>query len=191
MTLKSPADAKTMLRLALREQRRALSKATPDAGEQAAALLPAELLAAKVVAGYWPQPVEIDPTSLMRRFAEAGVRLALPVAPNRDTPLAFRAWFPGDPLTPDAHGISAPTSAAPLVRPDFVIVPLLAFDRTGGRMGQGGGHYDRTLAALRAQGQVFALGLAFAGQEIAGLPTEPHDQKLDAILTEKAYIEVS
>jgi 5-formyltetrahydrofolate cyclo-ligase len=76
------------------------------------------------------------------------------------------------------------------VRPDLVIAPLLAFDRAGGRIGQGGGHYDRTIAALRTQGPLFVIGLAFAGQEVAELPHEPHDQRLDAILTETAYIEV-
>jgi 5-formyltetrahydrofolate cyclo-ligase len=72
--------------------------------------------------------------------------------------------------------------------PDLILAPLLAFDRRGGRLGQGGGSYDRTLATLRAAGEVFVIGLAFAGQEIDRVPTEPHDQGLDAILTELAYI---
>jgi 5-formyltetrahydrofolate cyclo-ligase len=71
-----------------------------------------------------------------------------------------------------------------------MITPLLGFDRRGGRIGQGGGHYDRTLAALRAHRPIFALGLAYAGQEVARAPNEPHDQRLDAMLTEIAYIEV-
>ncbi|HEY9233988.1 MAG TPA: 5-formyltetrahydrofolate cyclo-ligase, partial [Phenylobacterium sp.] len=71
----------------------------------------------------------------------------------------------------------------------LVICPLLAFDRRGARLGQGGGHYDRTIEALRAEGPVFVLGLAYAGQEVEGLPAEPHDQRLDAILTESGYIE--
>jgi 5-formyltetrahydrofolate cyclo-ligase len=126
----------------------------------------------------------------MKRLADAGVRLALPVAFERDQPLDFRAYDLGDRLEPDAYNIAAPTSAAPVVRPDLVITPLLAFDRKGGRMGQGGGHYDRTLALLRAEGPVFVLGLAYAGQEVADIPLEDHDQRLDAILTEKGYIEV-
>ena len=108
----------------------------------------------------------------------------------RDLPLDFRAYDFGDRLAPDAYNIASPTAAAPVVRPDLVITPLLAFDRRGGRMGQGGGHYDRTLARLRAHGPVFVLGLAHAGQEVAEIPAEPHDQRLDAILTEKGYIEV-
>ena len=77
------------------------------------------------------------------------------------------------------------------VTPDLIIAPLLAFDRAGGRLGQGGGHYDRTIAALRARGPLFVIGLAYAGQEIEAVPRmKPHDQRLDAILTEIGYIEV-
>jgi len=72
-------------------------------------------------------------------------------------------------------------------RPDLVITPLVGFDRFGGRLGQGGGHYDQALASLRRTGPVFVLGLAFAGQEVDRLALEPHDQTLDAILTEAGY----
>lgn len=90
-------------------------------------------------------------------------------------------------LAPDAAGLPAPPADAPGLRPDLVIAPLLAFDRLGGRLGQGGGHYDRTLAGLRRTGPVFVLGLAYAGQEVDRLDLEPHDQKLDAVLTEAGY----
>jgi 5-formyltetrahydrofolate cyclo-ligase len=192
MALTDPAAAKTMLRLALGEQRKALAAETPDAGERAAALLPAERLSGwTFAAGYRPRGGEIDPRPLMARLAEAGVLLALPVAFDRDAPLEFRAYTTGDRLEPDAYNIASPTAEAPVVRPDLVITPLLAFDRKGGRIGQGGGHYDRTLARLRAEGPVFVLGLAYAGQAVADIPTEAHDQRLDAILTEKGYTEVT
>lgn len=83
-----------------------------------------------------------------------------------------------------------PPASAPQVTPGTVICPLLAFDKAGGRLGQGGGHYDRTLAALRATGPVFVLGTAYAGQEVEALVMEPHDQRLDAILTENGYTEL-
>ena len=192
MALADPSSAKTVLRLALREQRKALAAEAPDAGERAAALLPAGRLTGwTFAAGYRPRGGEIDPRPLMARLAEAGVLLALPVAFDRESPLEFRAYQAGDRLEPDAYNIASPTAEAPVVRPDLVITPLLAFDRKGGRMGQGGGHYDRTLAWLRAEGPVFVLGLAYAGQEIADIPTEAHDQRLDAILTEKGYTEVT
>jgi 5-formyltetrahydrofolate cyclo-ligase len=188
----SDASAKTMLRMQARALRREAARSAPDAAKQVLAHLPPAVLSrATIVAGYLAQGAEIDPWPLMAAFAEAGAALALPAAPSLDAPLAFRAWTQGDSLQPDAAGIPAPTVAAPEVEPDLIITPLLAFDRLGGRMGQGGGHYDRTLKALRAKGPVFALGLAYAGQQVARVPTEPHDQALDAILTEKGYIEVA
>jgi 5-formyltetrahydrofolate cyclo-ligase len=191
MAIADPSAAKAALRLALRTQRKSLAAAAPDAGERAAERLPQGRLGGwAVVAGYRPMRDEIDPVPLMDRFAAAGARLALPVALAPDQPLAFRAWTPGDPLAADACGVPSPTADAPDLRPDLVIAPLLAFDRSGGRMGQGGGHYDRTLAALKASGPLFVLGLGYAGQEVARIPREGHDQGLDAILTEKAYIEV-
>jgi 5-formyltetrahydrofolate cyclo-ligase len=193
MTITTPPAAKALLRQALRDQRKRLAAEAPDAGERAAALLPeARLIGVTVAAGYRPRGGEVDPRALMARLAAAGALLALPVAFDREPgPLAFRAYAPGDRLEPDAFFIAAPTAEAKEVRPDLVITPLLAFDRRGGRIGQGGGHYDRTLAALRAEGPVFALGLAYDGQEVADIPREPHDQALDAILTETRYIEVS
>ena len=84
----------------------------------------------------------------------------------------------------------SPPASAPEVLPNLLITPLLAFDRKGGRLGQGGGHYDRTLANLRRQRPVFVLGVAFAGQEIDAVPVADHDQRLDAIVTETEFIEV-
>ena len=188
----SAASAKTMLRLQLRGSRRALAAKTPDAPEQAAGIIPPDLLKRPaVVAGYHAIGAEFDPWPVMQAFAEAGATLALPVGVGQTSPLVFRAWSAGEPLSPDALGIPAPAADAPIVEPDLILAPLLAFDRHGSRMGQGGGHYDRTLEALRARRPVFVLGLAYAGQEVARLPTEPHDQRLDAILTEKGYIEAS
>lgn len=191
MVQASAASAKALLRASLRGDRRTLAIAAPDAAERAAALFPQERLASAVIAaGYRAIGSEMDPAPLMGRLADAGARLALPASSREDRPMSFRAYAFGDPLEPDAFAIPAPTPEAPELWPDLVIAPLLAFDRQGGRMGQGGGHYDRTLAMLRARGPVFVLGLAYAGQEVASLPQEPHDQRLDAILTEKAYIEV-
>lgn len=187
----SAASAKTMLRASLRDLRKTLAAETPDAAERAASLFPTDRLTRfSVVAGYRARGGEIDPWPLMQRLAAAGVRLTLPVASDRESPLIFRAFAAGDPLAPDAFGIASPPPEATEVQPDLIITPLLAFDRFGGRIGQGGGHYDRTLALMRARAPVFALGLAYAGQEVARLPLEPHDQRLDAILTETAYIEV-
>jgi len=183
----SAATAKTALRLALRDQRKVLKSKAPDAAERAAALAPAALEAFGVVAGYRPQGAEFDPGPLMRRLAQVGARLVLPRASHIDAPLDFHAFQDGDAFELDAYRIPAPPAASPILIPNLVIVPLLAFDAQGGRMGQGAGCYDRTLEALRAAGPVFVLGLAYAGQEVAEIPSEAHDQKLDAILTETGY----
>lgn len=183
--------SKTELRSRLRAHRKALALAAPDAAECAAALLPLDRLPAfAAFSGYHALGSELNPSPLIRRLAATGAMLALPVALSRDAPLVFRAWDPRDPLVPDAVGVPAPPPSAPGLHPDLVIAPLLAFDRRGGRLGQGGGHYDRTLEALRATRPVFVLGLAYAGQEVETLDLDDHDQRLDAILTETGYIEV-
>ena len=175
----------------MRRLRSGLSKENPNAAVVAAAHLPVERLAgAHMVAGYHPQGAELDPLPLMRRFADAGARLALPAATAAEAPLNFRVWTEGALLEPDAFGIPSPGERNPEVRADIIIAPVLAFDRRGGRLGQGAGCFDRTLAQARAEGGVFVIGLAFAGQEVDQVPTGALDQGLDAILTETGYIEV-
>lgn len=187
----SDVSDKAKLRAPLRKRRRALDAARPDAARQAAERLPLERLPAfEWFSSYHAMGSELDPAPLAQRLVQAGGRLALPVTVSADAPLVFRAWRREDTPEIDAFGVPSPPASAPQVSPGLVICPLLAFDRTGARLGQGGGHYDRTLAALRARGKVFVLGLAYAGQEVEGLPAEPHDQRLDAILTESGYIEV-
>ena len=181
--------SKIDLRRKMRALRNDLAAQARGAGEAAAARLPLDQFAKfDPFAGYLSQGSEIDAGPLMRRLAATGARMALPAVTNRDAPLVFRLWDPNVALQPDALGVMAPPSAAEVIRPDLVIVPLLAFDRLGGRLGQGGGHYDRTLAELRQQRAVFALGLAHAGQETREIPMEAHDQRLDAILTETDFI---
>jgi 5-formyltetrahydrofolate cyclo-ligase len=138
-----------------------------------------------------PQGSEIDPTPLLLRLVRTGAEACLPAADSRDSVMEFRAWDSRTALEPDAFGIPSPPLWADVVLPDLVIAPLLAFDRKGGRLGQGAGHYDRALANLRGTKAVFVLGLAYAGQEVAEIPAEPHDQRLDAILTETEFITVA
>jgi len=179
---------KPTLRAALRARRRRLAQACPDAAARAAALWPpGDLGSFAVVAGYAARGGELDPAPLLARFVAAGARLALPVALDRDAPLAFRAAGDAAAYTPDIFGIPGPPPGAPVLIPDLIIAPVLAFDRRGGRLGQGAGCYDRTLAALRAAGPVRVVGLAYAGQEVAAVPFDDHDQPLDAILTETGY----
>jgi 5-formyltetrahydrofolate cyclo-ligase len=169
----------------MRALRRQLAEACPDAAERAAAHAPA-LPGVEVYGLYHPVGSELDP-SVIRL---AGARRALPVVVQRQAALVFRLHEPGEALAPDALGVPAPTAAAQAVWPDVVFTPVLAFDRAGGRLGQGGGHFDRTIEALRARKSVVVIGVAYAGQEVAQVPLEPHDQRLDGILTETGYIPV-
>jgi 5-formyltetrahydrofolate cyclo-ligase len=178
---------KTVLRAQMRALRRSLSEATPDAARSLAdhsAALPA----GAEVALYRAMGSEIEAEPLAAMMLRQGRRLSLPVVIRRDEAMIFRRWTPGDPLEPDMAGCPAPLPLADTVVPNLVIVPLLAFDETGARLGQGGGHYDRTLAQLRRNTAVVAIGLAYAGQRLDRLPIEAHDQALDGILTESGYI---
>jgi len=123
----------------------------------------------------------------MSGLAARGHPLALPRVQGRGRPLAFHAWRPGDPLLAGPFGVMEPDPDAPALRPRVLLVPLLAFDRQGGRLGYGAGYYDLVLHALRALcPPPLAIGVAFAAQEVDRVPTGPRDQPLDAVVTERA-----
>lgn len=138
-----------------------------------------------VVAGFWPMGREIDIRPLLHALHERGHPVALPVTPKRGNPLAFRRWRPGDELARGPLGTRQPGPEAEPLTPGFLIVPLLAFDRAGRRLGYGGGYYDRTLAALPG---ATALGVAYAAQELDEVPAGPEDARLAAIATEGGLI---
>ncbi len=172
----------------MRRRRRLLGREQPDAAARATHMLPLERLPPFTVFGaYRAQGGEMDPAPVIARLTAAGGALALPAAVARDASLVYRMVQTGEPLAPDAFGIPAPPSNAPPAAPQLIIAPVLAFDRRGGRLGQGAGAFDRTLAALRAAGPVFVIGLAYAGQEVDRAAFDAHDQPLDAILTERGY----
>jgi 5-formyltetrahydrofolate cyclo-ligase len=160
------------------------------AAEQLAARpLPIPIPHGARVSGFFPMRSEINLIPLMRRLAERGAKLALPIVVGRGHPLLFRAWAFGDPLRSGVWGIREPLPEAPEVLPDVVLVPLAAFDRTGHRIGYGAGYYDLTLRRLRTIKPVTALGIAFAAQEIAAVPATASDARLDLVLTEREVID--
>jgi 5-formyltetrahydrofolate cyclo-ligase len=182
---------KSALRDAALARRDALPAAERAAAASALAArgLPLALSPGMVVSGFSPMRSEINPVPLMRRLADGGATLALPVVQGRGSALAFRAWSFGDPLVPGVWGIREPAAQAPTVAPDLLLVPLAAFDRRGYRLGYGGGYYDRTITALRGCKAILAAGLAFAAQEIVRVPDMPYDARLDFVLTEREAID--
>ena len=136
-----------------------------------------------VVSGFAPLADEFRVWPLLRRLNGEGFRLVLPVMQGKGRPLVFRAWTPGDAMDSGVWGIAEPRADKAALEPDILIVPLLAFDRRGWRLGYGGGFYDRTLKGLRARKAVVAVGLAHDEQEVDAVPHLDYDQRLDWVLT--------
>jgi 5-formyltetrahydrofolate cyclo-ligase len=138
------------------------------------------------VSAYWPMRSEADPRPILEALNEKGTALCLPAIV--DGAMLFRRWAPWEPIVPGGFGTLVPEPAQPVVRPAILIVPLAAFDRRGYRIGYGKGYYDRALSEL---GAATAIGIAYGAQEIAAVPDEPHDQRLDWIVTEAETIRIA
>lgn len=176
------------IKSAARKAAFAVRKEAFAAGQGQAAEILADYLAAhagKALAGYMPMRTEIDPLPAMA--AHQGL-VGVPVIPGAAMPLKFREWTPGAVMLAGEFGALIPADGAWL-QPEVLIVPLLAFDTRGYRLGYGGGFYDRTLQGLRAKGRTLAIGFAFAAQEVPEVPIDATDQKLDLIVTEKGIVE--
>jgi 5-formyltetrahydrofolate cyclo-ligase len=145
-------------------------------------------VAGKIVSGFLPIRSEIDVRPLMDRLRRAGARLALPAFPDRKGPMIFRDLVRGAELVPMGFGTYGPGPEAAEVHPDILLTPLAAFDARGNRIGYGKGHYDQALARLDALARRIAVGVAFACQEVDAVPHEPHDRRLDFLLTEKGFV---
>ena len=179
-------DAKKELRAeALLRRKAAFEHQGPEASRKIAAqgLDFLGLKADAVVSGFAAIRDEINPAPLMTWLQAEGFRLALPVMQGRDKPLLMRSWSPGDVMAPAAWGIAEPLDDKPTVEPDVVLVPLLAFDERGFRLGYGGGFYDRTLKRLRKLKPIVAVGLAYDEQKVDAVPAESYDERLDWVLT--------
>ena len=156
----------------------------------AARAFPLAVAPGVIVSGFMPLKSEINPLPLMGKLADAGARLALPVVIGLGKPLIMRSWQWGEPLVPGVWGIRQPPPTAPELQPDVLLVPLLAFDRRGHRIGYGAGYYDLTIAQLRAKKPIAAVGIAFAVQEVESLPRTAFDARLDLVLTENETIDL-
>jgi 5-formyltetrahydrofolate cyclo-ligase len=184
------------LKTQLREQALARRDAMPAdvraAGAQTLASRPFPVAIAPgvTVSGFMPLKTEINPLPLMRHFADAGAKLALPAIDGRGKPLIMRAYAIGDEFARGQWGIREPKPEMPEVFPDLLLVPLAAFDRSGHRIGYGAGYYDMTINRLRSMKPVTAVGIAFAAQEIPQVPATERDARLDLVLTEREVIDL-
>jgi 5-formyltetrahydrofolate cyclo-ligase len=184
---------KAALRGKLKQRRAEAAQAN---GAAIAALAAERFLAAvpvragQAVAGYWPLDDELDPRPLLAALRRRGAIVLLPCVVARTQPLLFRRWDGTAAPPPGAYGIPAPPADCPVLRPDIIVVPLVGFDADGHRLGMGGGFYDATLQALRADGlPLLAAGYAFAVQQLAELPHGAMDEKLDLVVTERGAID--
>jgi 5-formyltetrahydrofolate cyclo-ligase len=172
----------------------ARERVRPDAAKTASMELAKHLVELipwdeSAVAGYRAVRGEIDVYEALAQLSERGHTLSLPVVISPHAPLVFRRWRINHPLQEGKYGIEVPPESEPEVVPDIVIVPLVAFDSTLNRLGYGAGFYDATIHQLRQlKKQVKIIGVAFASQQIEHIPAEPHDAKLDAVVTEKGII---
>ena len=182
------SHAKQLLRSLMRKRRAELAAALPDHSLQLvthAAALP--LSSGAAVGGYCALSGEADPAPLLRWLRRAGHPVGLPRMDGAKAPLVFHRHEEGWPLQQGPYGISEPEARSPRLHPVLVLVPLLAFDAQGHRVGYGGGFYDRTLRALRQSGRICAVGVAFAGQEVEAIASEGFDEPLDGVLTEAGF----
>lgn len=140
-----------------------------------------------IISGYIALGAELDAAPLLYKANDRGFATALPVLQANGGSLKFYLWAPNDPLTHDAMGVRVPTRQVSELLPDVCLIPVLAFDRNGGRLGRGAGHFDRTVMGLRKKKSILAVGVGFSAQEVSHVPVEPHDQPLDAVLTEKGF----
>jgi len=186
-------EAKRALRARIKAWRAGLSAEVRTRAAEAVAQRGLDFLEPKpkggVVSGFAPLADEFRAWPLLRRLHAVGFALALPVMQGKGRPLVFRAWTPGDAMDSGVWGIAEPKADKAVLEPDILIVPLLAFDRRGWRLGYGGGFYDRTLNGLRARKAVVAVGLAHDEQEVDAVPHLDYDQRLDWVLCPSGPIE--
>ena len=182
-------DDKAALRRTMRKHRRGLEGLIPAAELIVDIYREAKLPTRGVVAVYARQGAELDALPLAHHLSQQGMQIAVPLVVAPNAPLGFQAV---DLLNPKAPSPLSAAPGAPSVTPDLIITPLIAFDRRGYRLGQGGGFYDRTLAARRKLTPApCAIGLAYAGQQVDRVPTDSYDQRLDGVLTEAEFIDLS
>jgi len=189
--LKIKTEARVLAKLRRAEAAASAGLAEAEAVAERVAELLADFPKPTVVAGYWPIGTELDVRHTLSHLDLIGFGCALPVVVAKGEPLTFRTWTPQVLMERSGLGILAPAATVPEVDPDVLLVPLLAFDRAGYRLGYGAGFYDRTLERLRRSKRVTAIGIGFAGQEVDSVPRDQYDQPLDWLVTERFVLKTA
>jgi 5-formyltetrahydrofolate cyclo-ligase len=186
-------SAKRDLRREAAERRRTAVQASPQAslGVRDRFLDAINPAAGAAVSAYWPLEDEFDPRPLFTELHRRGHPIGLPVILGKGQPLMFRRWVPDVALVRGSFRVMTPPAEAPEVVPQLLLVPLLAFDRAGYRLGYGGGFYDRTIAKLRTAGNALAVGVALAAQEVGTIPRDDTDEPLDWVVTDQEAIRIT
>ena len=186
-----PSDLAAAKKRARNDARDVRAEAKATTGPLAGNLLQAQFLdnvpmpPNGVVAGYWPMNDEMNPVPLLKRLIKDGVQCALPAVIAKAKALEFRDWQPDVALEDGPFGTSHPPTSADVTSPGIVMLPLLAFDASGYRLGYGGGYYDRTLADMKSSGSTgLAVGIAYQSQQVDAVPHGELDQRLDWVVTE-------
>lgn len=179
-------ELKAALRREVMARRRAVHAARGNEAAFALAVRICKELTPKgnKIAGYWPLGDEIDCRPALTALDTAGAEVALPVVAGQGQVLIFRSWSPGDTLDPGPFGTAHPGTRAAIIAPLVLLLPLIAFDARGHRLGYGAGYYDRTIAALRRERSILTVGIAYDAQEVDAVPNNVHDQCMDAVITE-------
>ena len=182
----TPADDKPAVRRVAAALRPALRAAAPEAGLAIARHFLASIPIGphSTCAGYIATRDEADPAPVMDELRQRGHTIALPRVAGPASALRFHIWQAGAVPVIGSYKLTEPAADWPEIVPDLLIVPLLAFDARGYRLGYGGGYYDRSLQELRRERSVLAVGIAYSGQEMPALPADARDEKLDWIVTE-------
>lgn len=186
-------EIKKTARIAAAEIRKNAASENPDAGNQLRDQIINHAIQLGLslpyhVSAFLPIGSEIDTLPTLRALTDLGHVTALPVVTGKNQPLIFRKWFVGEDLAPGSFGTSEPLSSEPEVIPEVLLVPLLAYDSDGYRLGYGGGFYDRTIEKLERDAPITTVGVAFSAQHVDTVPRGPHDRALQWIATEKEVI---
>jgi len=189
--LKIKTEARAQAKLRRAEAAASAGFAAAEAVSERVAALLADFPKTTLVAGYWPIGTELDVRHTLSHLDLIGFGCALPVVMAKGEPLTFRTWTPQTLMERSGLGILAPAATVPEADPDVLLVPLLAFDRAGYRLGYGAGFYDRTLERLRRSKHVTAIGIGFAGQEMDSVPRDQYDQPLDWLVTERFVLKIA